>query len=145
MQIYTLSDLQQYLNDNNITHFSAKEITHLTRPDINVLPERDLWGNIIETLLFLEGMRLLFGPILIYSGYRPLYYNSEVGGAKNSQHLYFRAADSCPKNHKLFEDFKREVHIAWLQDGRKKRMGIGGYSNFVHIDFGFLYRLWGIW
>jgi len=46
----------------------------------------------------LERLRALIGkPISIVSGYRSESWNARVGGAKNSQHLYNRAAD-IPSN-----------------------------------------------
>ncbi len=140
-----MDDLQAFLSEHDIKHFSASEITLLRRWNEHEVPPKELWGNIIETLCFLEGMRILFGPIMVYSGYRTPEYNKAVGGAKNSQHMLFRAIDSAPVKHSLLRDYEREIHKAWLQDGRKRLMGIGGYKSFVHIDFGYRYRLWGKW
>lgn len=41
----------------------------------------------------LERMRAVTGPLDIVNGYRDLRYNQQVGGAKNSQHLYGNASD----------------------------------------------------
>lgn len=59
-----------------------------------------VWGPVREK----------FGsPIVITSGYRPPIVNKAIGGARNSQHLYFRALDMQPMNgefRKLFEVIK---------------------------------------
>lgn len=45
----------------------------------------------------LERLRALDGrPLKIVSGYRSAAYNRRIGGARNSQHIYGRAADILP-------------------------------------------------
>lgn len=49
----------------------------------------------VELLQRLERLRAVLGdkPMHIVSGYRSPTYNASLGGARNSQHLYGRAAD----------------------------------------------------
>lgn len=55
----------------------------------NAIRLAKIWGK----------MREDFGsPLAITSGYRPPSVNSSIGGARNSQHLYFRAIDMKPLN-----------------------------------------------
>lgn len=83
----------------------------------------------------LERLRTHFGsrPITIVSGYRTPEYNRKVGGAKNSQHLYGRAADIAVSG-----PTADQVHDSVLQlyrDGKLPSIGgLGSYPNFTHID-----------
>jgi len=142
METYTMDDLQAFLDAEGIQHFKAAEITLLRGWGKYTIPSQDLWQNIIPTLKFLEGMRLIFGAIVVYSGYRTLEYNTHCGGAKNSQHMHFRAIDSCPVNRLYLDRYKEEILKAWKQSSKHDKMGVGIYSIFVHVDFGFSYRKW---
>jgi peptidoglycan hydrolase-like protein with peptidoglycan-binding domain len=70
--------------------------------------------------------------ITINSGYRSPRYNTSVGGAENSQHLYGRAADivvagMTPKQvTALIEKL--------IKEGKMMEGGLGRYSTFVHYD-----------
>lgn len=68
------------------------------------------------------------GPLIITSGYRPPRVNQSVGGARNSQHLYFRALDFYPENGNLDALWKllQGSGFTGLGDGRKK--------GFIHAD-----------
>ena len=66
------------------------------------------------------------------SGYRTPTHNKKVGGAKNSQHLYAKAADInaqgfTPKQ--LFEKIEQLI-----SSGKMKQGGLGLYNGFVHYD-----------
>ena len=72
-------------------------------------------------------------PIVIYSGYRCQFHNTNVGGAKNSQHLLGIAAD-------IHIDGKspKEVHALVEQLMDKDIImqgGLGLYDSFVHYDY----------
>ncbi|GAB4176782.1 MAG: hypothetical protein Fur006_07990 [Coleofasciculaceae cyanobacterium] len=81
------------------------------------------WGEVREK----------FGsPIYITSGYRPPYANRAVGGARNSQHLYFRALDMQPLNgeyRKLWEVLKA-AQFTGLGDA----VFMGRNKGFFHSD-----------
>ena len=77
----------------------------------------------------LEEMRSRLGkPMIVTSGYRSPAHNRRVGGAKNSQHMYGRAADIMMSNHdpNRFKAVADDMGFA----------GIGTYPdrNFVHLD-----------
>lgn len=66
------------------------------------------------------------------SGYRTEAHNKRVKGAKNSQHLYAKAADINAEGY-------TPVNLAAIIEklittGKMKEGGIGIYKNFVHYD-----------
>lgn len=66
------------------------------------------------------------------SGYRTPSHNAKVKGAKNSQHLFAKAADI---NADGYTPVKLSVVIEKLiAAGKMKQGGIGVYKNFVHYD-----------
>lgn len=71
-------------------------------------------------------------PIRITSAYRPPAVNRSVGGARNSQHLYFRALDMQPLN----GDFRRLWEV--LKDSQFTGLGdavfMGRNKGFFHAD-----------
>ena len=71
-------------------------------------------------------------PMTITSGYRPPNVNRSVGGAKNSQHLYFRALDIVPLN----KDFKRLWEVLKISDftGLGDAVFMGKNKGFFHVD-----------
>ena len=85
-------------------------------------------GVNVELLALLEKLRSHFNsPVSINSGYRCPVHNSNVGGAKNSQHLQGKAADVVVKGVS-----PSEVH-AWA-DKANPNGGVGKYNSFTHID-----------
>ena len=70
-------------------------------------------------------------PIKINSAYRTPLFNKSVGGAKNSQHLYAKAADLKTE----LEPKKLYDIIEYLiNDGQILEGGLGLYPTFVHYD-----------
>lgn len=83
----------------------------------------------VETLKVLEAMRQHFGvPVIINSGFRCAAHNKKVGGAKNSQHLYGRAADVT------VQGVGPDSVAQYLQTTYPGKYGIGAYKTFTHID-----------
>lgn len=84
----------------------------------------------INLLVKLEELRRAIGnrPIIINSGYRCPTHNRNVGGAKNSQHMYGKAADIRVKDMspRTLEKFADTV---FYNGG----VGMGG-QNIVHVD-----------
>lgn len=82
-----------------------------------------------QTLQLLELIRAKFGrPVKVHSGHRCAVYNRRVGGAKDSQHLWGRAADISINgiSPKQIYDF--------INGEYPHEFGFGLYLNFVHID-----------
>lgn len=76
----------------------------------------------------LEEMRAkVGGPLVVFSGYRSAKHNTDVGGAKNSQHTYGKAADIRAEPHGV----DRLIAAARSIDEIR---GIGRYGSFVHVD-----------
>lgn len=94
-------------------------------------------GEELENIKFLatqlQILREALGrPIKVISGWRSPNYNKRIGGAKESQHMYGRAADI-----KVVGMAPPEVHAAVLKlikEGKITQGGVGKYSTFVHYD-----------
>jgi hypothetical protein len=145
--------LDEYLDRMGIRHFSAYELTRAPRWGRNVEPLREDWPNIVPALRLAEILRHELGgePLLVLSGYRPRRYNKTIGGAKNSQHLRFRAvylsldteeARSDERKRRLYEVSAR----LFARYGADLKMGLGFYTrqrgDRVSIDAGFGLRSW---
>lgn len=104
-----------------IKHFKPKEFACKHCGEIRVD---------IQLLEKLEQLRTAIGnrPIIINSGYRCPTHNKAVGGAKNSQHMYGKAADIRAKDMspRTLEKFADTV---FYNGG----VGMGG-QNIVHVD-----------
>lgn len=82
---------------------------------------------------YLEPMRAHFGPAHVLSGYRPKDYNSRIGGAKFSQHIYELTPDSVASD----LVFRTGTPKDWAEFA--DHLGAGGVgrydrSGFVHVD-----------
>jgi len=145
--------LQVFLERHNINNFSAREVLTMRRAGVTVkAPKRSWWPRIVPTLWLAEMLRLELGcPLVVGNGYRPEPYNSRVGGAKNSQHLHFRALDlDLPKAHRtraLQEKFYLTAAEMFLDpELRDFKIGLGLYRPWrgtrVHLDTGYRRRHW---
>lgn len=89
----------------------------------NAIKLAKVWGEVREK----------FGsPLIITSGYRPPQVNRSIGGARHSQHLYFRALDMQPMNGdftKLFAVLKAS-NFTGLGDA----VFMGRNKGFFHAD-----------
>lgn len=81
---------------------------------------------------FLEKVRTAFGnkPIIITSGYRPPAVNSEIGGARDSEHLY-KPGCGAVDFYVLGVDIK--VVQAWCDKHWPHSVGYGAPKGFVHL------------
>ena len=85
------------------------------------------WGVVQpHAIVALQNFRDQLGPIKINSGYRRPAYNSSVGGAKHSRHMYGDAFDMKPISAPLYK-----LENACSGQGGK----LVEYSSHVHCDF----------
>jgi hypothetical protein len=85
----------------------------------------------------LDPLRKAWGkPIIVTSGYRVPRLNEAVGGVKNSDHLYGRAADIVPQDPKDFKKFTEFIKD-FLKDKEFKQCIIekSKYSKWIHISY----------
>lgn len=85
--------------------------------------------TVIDSALvtLLQKIRDHFGKaVTINSGYRCSSHNKEVGGARNSQHLYGKAADIVVKGvpSSLVYEYADSINVK----------GLGKYNSFTHVD-----------
>ena len=95
----------------SLSEFNASSVAN-TLNIRNELPAR-FYENARRLCTELEKARDILGiPILITSGYRCAALNRAVSGAKNSYHLYGRAADlHCDDMQSLFEVLNSLPHV----------------------------------
>lgn len=92
-------------------HFTLEELTVTTHKELkerNRISAISFLSDIEALAFFAEQVRAFIGvPMIISSGYRCEELNQKVGGAKNSQHLFFRAIDFVPKGMGIDECFEK--------------------------------------
>lgn len=82
-----------------------------------------------ELVCLLEDIRLHFNSQVIITGpNRCLWHNQEAGGARNSQHLYAKAADI------VVVGVDADLVAGFLENRHPDRYGIGRYGNRTHVD-----------
>ena len=83
----------------------------------------------VELIIVVQDVRDYFGqPVRINSGCRCPKHNAAIGGSKNSQHLFGKAADIV-----VLGVFAWDVD-EYLKDKYPDKYGIGRYSGWTHID-----------
>lgn len=93
----------------------------------------DLKHNAVRLAVNLQKLRDYLGvPIIINSAYRHLDYNRSIGGSKDSQHLYAKAADIRTKEHTPKQIYDAILHL--ISEGKMEEGGLGLYNSFVHYD-----------
>lgn len=114
----------QITKNFNLDEFSSK--------DGGTMP-KDVEKNIRELAKNLQVIRNYFNlPLSITSGYRSPAHNTKIGGAKNSQHMYGRAADFSIAGTSPIEVAKGIESL--IAAGKIKQGGIGIYPTWVHYD-----------
>lgn len=112
--------------------FLVKGASHANN-GLNTDPPRELWNNILALAEVLQKIKDSFGGpnISISSVYRSPAYNRAIGGAKDSQHKFFRAADIsvAGKTPSQVARLVREMRASAVFRG-----GVGLYRTFVHVD-----------
>jgi uncharacterized protein YcbK (DUF882 family) len=132
-----MCSLQQLLDEHGVTHFAAHELysREVRGGPKTVVPPAELWPNILDTLALADVIRDRLGaPIHVWSAYRSPAYNRLIGGAKQSEHMGFRALDLHAEDMPKLKQIAAEVMAAADADGM--RTGFGVYTRFVHIDTG---------
>jgi lysozyme family protein len=123
-----LPDLQHF----KWQEFLVKGASHAVN-GLNTDPPPEKWDNVVPLARVLdEFARRIANPVRLTNVYRSPAYNRSVGGAKNSQHVQFRAADVQVPGHggpQLWADTFRAMRREGFFSG-----GIGIYNSFVHVD-----------
>lgn len=119
----------------HVKWFNAHEFLNMGASNlqlkVNTFPPRELWDNVVETVLFADQVRDRFGhPLKVLSAYRSQKYNKRIGGAQNSYHVHFMAVDLAPIGGKV----DRLHYIAMAVREDIGHGGVGRYSWGVHID-----------
>lgn len=146
MSASNAQQLERFIDGLNLRHFRGAELTgywsRTRRGSSNACPPKNLWPNIVETIVVLDELRAHIGhPITITSSYRSPAYNAAVGGARFSQHLQFNALDfQCRKVDpgplaKLLRDWRgQHFYNPVTKRPFVFKGGVGRYATFVHID-----------
>jgi uncharacterized protein YcbK (DUF882 family) len=93
----------------------------------------ELLTNVLELAENLQVLRDFVGvPIKINSSYRSLSHNAKIGGSKNSQHLFAKAADIVVES-KSPEQVANIIKVL-ISEGKMKQGGISAYKTFTHYD-----------
>ena len=109
----------------NLSEFESKDGSE-TPPEV-VENLKELSQNLQILRDYIGGV-----SIQINSGYRSPEHNREVGGAKNSQHLYGKAGDIVVKPFTP-KDIKTIIEEL-ISNGKIKEGGLSAYNTFVHYD-----------
>jgi hypothetical protein len=128
-----LDALDRLLSTNGVSRFGAAELAKPGKVSgriNNGMPPREMWNNIVPTAIVLQWLRDRTGrAVTVVSGYRSDRYNQAVGGARDSLHRLFNAADVNVQGMK-----PDEVAAMLEQHPEARNFGIGVYQTFVHID-----------
>lgn len=151
--IFEIERLNEHFALEGIQHFTGYETLQLLRlSETAPIPPEYMWPGMVHTLSLAEAIRNEYGSsLVIANGYRPRELNDRVGGARNSQHIQYRALDlQLPRNAISDRDSQEQLYraaaVVFLRYP-KMAIGLGVYRRHrgprVHIDVGFRRRVWG--
>lgn len=99
---------------------------------LNTDPPPELWPNVIPLAKLLQKLRDRVGaPIRLTSVYRSPAYNRAIGGATNSIHMQFKAADITIGTGEPADWW---ATLKAMRAAGEFVGGIGVYNTFVHVD-----------
>ena len=96
--------------------------------------------NIITLADNLQVLRNKVGALRLTNAYRCPSHNSEVGGAKNSQHLLGKAGDVKSKS--LEPSEIADITEDLMNSEKIVEGGVGRYNTFTHIDIRGIIARW---
>lgn len=119
-------------------HFSLEELCTTSNKELVAKNLKEAKAHLTEMeclAFFAEQVRaFLDTPMYISSGFRCDALNKAVGGAKNSQHCFFRAIDFVPKNMGIDEAFSR-LKMSNLVYGQLIKEQSNG-ATWIHVSMG---------
>lgn len=136
-QILYEAVMAKVLATAEIKWFTARELCQVGRTvkkDGELIrltpPPAALFKNMVETVKVADWLREKVGLLRVLSGYRSPEYNAAVDGSDGSLHMEFNALDLVPPRGVT------PVQLATLATKHfyARKMGIGIYPTFVHID-----------
>lgn len=130
------------------SHFTLEELSITSNKALASKNIKEAKAHLTEMeclAFFAEQVRAFVGaPMIISSGYRCDELNKAVGGARNSQHRFFRAIDFVPKGLDLDEcfaklQFSNLVYKQLIKEysGNKAWIHVGmgeGRENLIYKD-----------
>lgn len=101
----------------------------------NMITNNDIWHNIINLVTYVlqPARNRLNQPLYISSGYRCRELNSKVGGAKNSYHIFGRAADLYCSDLSKLEKVLKEVNASNLKSHKPILKEFIVHQTYIHI------------
>lgn len=119
--------------------FTLEELTGTTKKEFLKENRQEAIENLqlIEDLAyFAEQVRAFINvPMIITSGFRCDKLNKAVGGAKTSQHRFFRAIDFVPKGMSIDECFDKLKSSKLVYKQLIKEHS--GNSEWIHVSMGY--------
>lgn len=120
-------------------HFSLEELSTTSNKELAKENLKEAKAHLTEMeclAFFAEQVRAFInGPMIISSGYRCDELNKAVGGAKTSQHRFFRAIDFVPKGQDLDEVYAKLQFSPLVYRQLIKEQS--GTKRWIHISMGF--------
>lgn len=119
-------------------HFNLDELAYTSNKEYKVQNIKEAKAHLTEMeclAFFAEQVRAILNvPMIITSGYRCDALNKAVGGAKNSQHRFFRAIDFLPRYMSVDEAFSRisMSNLVYKQLIKERADG----KEWVHVSMG---------